>query len=107
MIEESPSDLALLHRKRAEAQVKSAWRAVIVVTAWAVAMSVRPTGGPVLELGGDALLAVGGWWATRPGAREGGPEFLRRMHWTGALMLPPLLGSYFLAWDLWRLIRGG
>ena len=106
MIEESSSEIAVVQRRRADAHAKSAWRTLVVLTAWAVAMSLRPAGGPELELLGDTVLAVGGWWATRPGARDGGPQFMRRAHWTSVLILPLLLGSYFVAWDFWRLVRG-
>ena len=107
MTEHSRSELLARDRARADARAASAVRALAVVVAWVIAMELRPVGGPTLELAGDALLAVGGWWATRPGTRAGGPEFLRRTHWTSVLMLPLLLGSYFVAWDLWRLVRGG
>jgi len=107
MTEDSCGELMARERTRADARAASAVRALAVVVAWGVAMQLRPLGGATLELAGDVLLAAGGWWATRPGARGGGPDFMRRTHWTAVLALPLLLGSYFVAWDVWRLVRGG
>lgn len=106
MTEDSRGELMARERARADVRAASAVRALAVVVAWGVAMELRPLGGATLELAGDVLLAVGGWWATRPGVRAGDPDFMRRTHWTGVLTLPLLLGSYFVAWDVWRLVRG-
>ena len=38
---------------------------------------------------------------------DGGPEFMKRSHWTSVIALPMVFGCYYFALDLWRLIRGG
>jgi hypothetical protein len=107
MTEDNRGELSALERTRADARAVSAGRALAVIVAWGIAVELRPWGGPILEIIGDALLALGGWWAARPGTRDGGPEFMKRSHWTSVLALPMVFGCYYFALDLWRLIRGG
>ncbi len=99
-------DQAVAERQQADARASAVWRTLAVVTAWAVAASIRPRDLAAVAIVVDAALVVGGWWAIRPAARTMGPAFARADSWTKFLVTPVIIGAVLVLRDLWQLVVG-
>ena len=81
-------------------------RALAVCAVWLATWPLRASGGEA-RLGLDLLLAIGGWWAMRPGRRAGGRLFGEHGHWSSLVPALPIGFAIAAAAELWHLIRGG
>jgi hypothetical protein len=81
-------------------------RALAVCAVWLATWPLRRSGGEV-RLGLDLALALGGWWAMRPGRQAGGRLFGEHGHWSSLVPALPIGFAIAAAAELWHLIRGG
>ena len=52
----------------------------------------------------NALLAIAAWLALMPGLRNGGAEFGRQFHWTGALFAPAFYFTIVALLQMWQVL---
>jgi hypothetical protein len=81
-------------------------RGIAVCVVWLATWPLRHSGGE-MRLALDVVLALGGWWAMRPGRRAGGKLFGEHGHWSSLVIALPISFAIAAAAELWHLLRGG
>ena len=92
-------------RRRGARPPHVALRGLAVCALWLATLPLRHSGSEA-RLGLDVVLALAGWWAVRPGRRQGGELFGEHGHWTSLVIALPVGFGIAAAVELWHLLRG-